>query len=35
MSVTPITWAVALTGLLLMVILVMLQFVALVKPRSA
>lgn len=35
MSVTPITWAVAMTGLLLMAMLVVLQFVALLKPRSA
>jgi hypothetical protein len=35
MSVTPITWAVAITGLLLMAIIVILQFVALLKPRGA
>lgn len=35
MSVTPITWAVAIAGLVLASILVILQSAAVLKPRSA
>ncbi len=35
MSVTPITWTVAVAGLVLASILVILQFIAILKPRSA
>jgi len=35
MTVTPLTWAVAMTGLLLMTLLMTLQFTALLRPRSA
>ena len=35
MSVTPITWTVAVAGLVLASILVILQFIAILKPHSA
>lgn len=34
MEVTPVTWVVAVTGLVLVLLLGTLQFVAVIKPRT-